>query len=178
MSYLPNPPNPAGEACQTQAIPAFSRQRAPESPRFNVAESPVAKLHLRKDRRGKPLISETQLAAASQLRTDFECALLQRRLTLDYEGLMPQSPSHSRRSDNHLANLSDTAIAARDRFFAALKLLGPELASIAYRVCCLAGGVEAAERALSLPPRSGKAILGIALSKLARHYGLENGGKR
>jgi hypothetical protein len=173
MTYLPNLSNPASKTAIRQSSCAHDRKRAPDAPRFNVGESPIARLHLRKDRHGKPLISLTQLEAASRLRSDFEHSLMQRRLTLDYAALLLQGTSHGQRSDNHLANISDSAIAARDRFFKALDVLGPELASIAYRVCCLAGGVEAAERALDLPPRSGKAILAIALAKLARHYGLE-----
>ena len=39
-------------------------------------------------------------------------------------------------------------------------------------VCCLAAGIEQAERMLELPQRSGKAVLALALTALARHYGL------
>ncbi len=41
-----------------------------------------------------------------------------------------------------------------------------------YYVGCLAGGLEQAERMLNLPQRSGKAILSLALTRLARHYRL------
>jgi hypothetical protein len=76
-------------------------------------------------------------------------------------------------SDNKVALLTDNAIAARRRFFAALDILEPELASICYHVCCLASGMEHAENLLALPVRSGKAILAIALNQLARHYGFK-----
>ena len=37
--------------------------------------------------------------------------------------------------------------------------------------------MEQAERLLNLPPRSGKAVLGLALTSLARHYGLLKSGQ-
>jgi hypothetical protein len=43
---------------------------------------------------------------------------------------------------------------------------------VIYYMCCLAGGLEQAERMLHLPQRSGKAVLAIALTRLARHYRL------
>ena len=54
----------------------------------------------------------------------------------------------------------------------ALEAVGPELASMLAQVCCLSAGLEQAERLLNLPQRSGKAVLGLALTALARHYGL------
>jgi hypothetical protein len=39
-------------------------------------------------------------------------------------------------------------------------------------VCCLEIGLEAAEQAHRLPPRAGKVLLQLALTYLARHYGL------
>jgi len=49
---------------------------------------------------------------------------------------------------------------------------GPELSSILLQVCCLAAGLEQAERLLDLPQRSGKAVLGLALNALSCHYGM------
>jgi hypothetical protein len=40
------------------------------------------------------------------------------------------------------------------------------------RVCCFLEGIESAEKALGWPSRSGKLVLGLALDRLARHYGL------
>ena len=60
----------------------------------------------------------------------------------------------------------------------ALEAVGPELASMLAQVCCLSAGLEQAERLLNLPQRSGKAVLGLALTALARHYGLLQAARR
>ena len=50
--------------------------------------------------------------------------------------------------------------------------LGEGLATILLEVCCLERGLEAAERRLGWPSRSGKVVLRLALARLALHYGL------
>ncbi|HUQ37043.1 MAG TPA: DUF6456 domain-containing protein [Aestuariivirga sp.] len=65
-----------------------------------------------------------------------------------------------------------SAIDARRRVHNAFDAVGPELSGVLYYMCCLAGGLEQAERMLQLPQRSGKAVLAIALTRLARHYRL------
>jgi Domain of unknown function (DUF6456) len=72
-----------------------------------------------------------------------------------------------------MALMSDGALIAREKFHFALAEVGPELSGILYSVVCLASGLEQAELRLALPPRSGKAVLALALTRLARHYGLK-----
>ena len=136
-------------------------------PAFNDAESPLAWLRSRNDKAGKPLISTEQYLAGEKLRIDFERAMLQRRVTQNWD-----MASAGRSGGNVSAELSDGALAARQRYHAALTAVGPELSSILVQVCCLSAGIEQAERRLELPQRSGKAVLGLALTGLARHYGL------
>lgn len=144
-----------------------------DKPGFNAAESPLSWLRMRKDKSGRPLISDAQFLAGERLRMDFERAMLGRRTTTDWDAAGLGS-----RGGNVSAELSDGAIAARQRYVAALEAVGPELASMLAQVCCLSAGLEQAERLLSLPQRSGKAVLGLGLTALARHYGLLSAEKR
>lgn len=142
------------------------------SPAVNDGESPLCRLFRRKDPSGKSLISEFQFAAGERLRADYEYAHFERRITSSWEGVRTAPLNYDSISDNRIATLSDNAIDARRRVHRAFDSVGPELSGVLYYVCCLAGGLEQAERLLSLPQRSGKAVLAIALTRLARHYRL------
>lgn len=158
---------------ETAGFSAFRPSRPdPESanpqPVFNDAESPLSWLRSRRDKAGRPLISDEQFVAGEKLRSDHERSMLAGRVTANWDF----SASASRSGFNAAADVSDGAMAARQRYHKALEAVGPELASILVQVCCLSAGIEQAERILDLPPRSGKAVLGLALTGLARHYGL------
>jgi Domain of unknown function (DUF6456) len=150
----------------------------PKTPGFNDNESPILRLFMRKDARGRAFLSLTQFQAAEALRRDFERARLSPRVVASYREGVSGGSKHWQMSDNHLANMTDATIAARQRTQAAFDAVGPELGSILYYVCCLAGGLEEAERRMSMPMRSGKAVLALALTRLARHYGLEKSDGR
>ena len=143
------------------------------APAFNDAESPLTWLRARRGKDGRPLISEAQYLAGERLRADFERAMLARRTTLNWD-----LAGTGAAGANVAAELSDGAIAARRRYHDALDSVGPELASILAQVCCLSAGIEQAERLLDLPARSGRAVLGLALTALARHYGLAEAVRR
>jgi hypothetical protein len=143
-------------------------------PGFNAGESPLSWLRTRKDKAGQPLISDVQFLAGERLRMDFERAMLARRTTTNWD-----MAGAGGRGGAVAAELSDGAIAARQRYVKALEAVGPELASMLAQVCCLSAGLEQAERLLNLPQRSGKAVLGLGLTALARHYGLmQSAGQR
>jgi hypothetical protein len=74
-----------------------------------------------------------------------------------------------------MGHASDRKLDARRRFTAAIKAIGPELAELAVAVCCHEKGMECVERELSMPARSGKYMLRIALKYLARHYDSQQG---
>ena len=59
---------------------------------------------------------------------------------------------------------------ARDRVRAALEAAGPGLAPMLERICIHGSALEAAERGLGLPRRSGKTVLRLGLQRLAAHY--------
>lgn len=147
-------------------------RRSEKAPAFNENESPLYRLFSRKDAHGKPVISEFQFAAGERLRVDYERAHFAAPITSSWEGERTSGRGFSTISDNRIAALSDGAIDARRRVHNAFDAVGPELSGVLYYMCCLAGGLEQAERMLHLPQRSGKAVLAIALTRLARHYRL------
>ncbi|TNF64386.1 MAG: helix-turn-helix domain-containing protein, partial [Rhodobacteraceae bacterium] len=68
------------------------------------------------------------------------------------------------------AQAGPEASPAEARLVAALAALGPGLADVALRCCCLLEGLEVAERRMGWSARSGKIVLRIALTQLMRHY--------
>jgi hypothetical protein len=162
-----NPAMDASSGSLSGHRPPRPRDGASARPTVNDGESPLSWLMTRKDRSGQPLISSVQYLAGERLRMDFERSMLSRRITTSWE-----SAGSGGRGGNATAEMSDGAIAARQRYHKAMDAVGPELSSIILQVCCMASGIEQAERVLNLPQRSGKAVLGLALTGLARHYGL------
>jgi hypothetical protein len=142
-------------------------------PVTNADESPLLRLALMKSSNGKFFLDAEQVRAGERLRVDFERAQLSQRVTMSYEAQSESGRNQSRFSDNHIDNLSDLALTARENLHTALDAVGPELSGILFQVCCLAGGLEQAELQLNLPRRAGKAVLQLALTRLARHYGFK-----
>ena len=147
-------------------------RRSETIPAFNESESPLYRLFSRKDATGRAAITEFQFAAGERLRTDYERASFEASITSSWEGERTGNRSYGTISDNRIASLSDSTIDARRRVHSAFDAVGPELTGVLYYICCLAGGLEQAERMLQLPQRSGKAVLSLALTRLARHYRL------
>ncbi len=137
---------------------------------INEGESPLGWLRRRKDRTGAPLISEFQFQAGERLRADFWRAQMTPRVTQSWS--MTASSRRSRRAaPGSSVELADAVIAAKRRVQQALEAVGPELAGVLIDVCCHLKGLEEAEKAAGWPQRSGKVVLQLALSRLARHYG-------
>lgn len=134
------------------------------TPSFNPAESPLAILALKRDIEGVPAITEAQFLAGERLRVDYTLGRLEQQVTADWQRIA--------RSGTPPDMLTERVLAARQRLYAALDAVGPELSGILLEICCLCSGLEQAERRLELPARSGKAVLRMALTRLARHYGL------
>jgi hypothetical protein len=134
-------------------------------------ESPLAWLARRRGRDGRPLLDAAQVAAGERLRADFTFAGLGARVTMDWAAF-GAAGSGGGGGRGGAAELSDQALAARERVRRALSALGPELAGVALDVCCFLVGLEEVERSRGWPVRSGKVVLAIALDRLAEHYGL------
>ncbi|MBX2804555.1 MAG: ATPase [Hyphomicrobiales bacterium] len=135
----------------------------------NDAESPLRWLAKRKDKTGRPMLEPYQIESGERLRADYQFAGLTSKVTSSWN---PAASSHSGSSSNDAAAHQDNIMAARQRVVRALGAVGPELAGILVDVCCHLKGLEDAERNEGWPQRSGKVILQLALTRLARHYGL------
>jgi hypothetical protein len=135
---------------------------------YDCAESPLAWLRTRKDRGGRPLISEEQYCAGLRLHADFMAAHLSQRITRNWDSPV----SNAAIPYSGALNQSERSLAAKQRYYAALDAVGPELSRILVEVCCFACGIEAVERLLGWPRRSGKVVLELALTSLARAYGI------
>lgn len=129
----------------------------------NLAESPLGWLHSRGH------VGERQYAAGELLRRDWERAGLPPRVTMRWDA---PPPDRSPRGPAEPAAAATAQVAARRRFDAAVKALGPGLRDIAWRVVCAGEGMREAETALGWPVRAGKLVLTMALDRLADHYRL------
>jgi hypothetical protein len=137
----------------------------------NDQESPLAWLRRRAGKSGQPILSDAQFEAGERLRGDFWHAGMTPRVTASWNG--GAATARSRRgAPGDAASLRDSVAGAQQRVRRALEAVGPELAGILIDVCCHLKGIEASEGARGWPQRSGKVVLVLALSRLARHYGL------
>jgi hypothetical protein len=135
--------------------------------RYNAAESPLVALSRRKDRDGRPFLSDRLLSAGERLREDFELAQMGPRVAQNWDRFLTAGDRGAFAGDGGLA---EGPKAARDRVLAALTDLGPGLGDVVLRCCCFLEGLETMERRMGWSARSGKIVLRIALQRLCRHY--------
>lgn len=131
----------------------------------NLDESPLGWLHRRK------LLDGRQVAAGERLRRDHHAAQLSPRVTMRWDTAVPADQARTGGADLKLLG----SMAARARFHDAMEAVGPGLSDILWRVVCEAQGLEAAEKGLGWPVRSGKLVLGMALDRLANYYENQDG---
>jgi uncharacterized protein DUF6456 len=145
----------------------------------NEAESPLGWLRSRKGRNGRPLIDEAQYEAGERLRADYWFAHMSPQVTANWSALAPADRSR-RGAPSNAAALRDEVLAAKERVMRALMAVGPEISGVLVDICCELKGLEDAEKANGWPQRAGKVVLQIALTRLAKHYGLivEKGSKQ
>ena len=152
------------------AHPVVPGEKAQSPMSVNDAESPLAWLRRRKDRNGAPILDDKQFEAGERLRQDYTFAALGPRVTANWSNMAPTD--RQRRASSPAGALRDDVIAAKARVARAISAAGPELGRMLMDVCCLLKGIEAAELEQGLPQRSGKVVLQLALTALARHYGI------
>lgn len=160
---------------KTAAQPKVSQSHCVASRRPKKGE--VSLLHWlrqRRDRFGQPFISDAEFLAGERLQADFSKGQLMPRVTSSWSSV-GDIGSHAR-PDAELS-LSEVATDARQRVREALNQVGPEFAGVLIDVCCHMTGLEDVERKVGWPQRSGKIVLKLALSALARHYRIEQNGE-
>jgi len=138
----------------------------------NEGETPLGWLRRRRGSNGRPLVSAAQFEAGEKLRRDFTLAHMTPRVTTDWSMAMGARQS-GRAAPRDRAEISDMALAARQRVEKALASVGPGLNDTLLMVCCHLEGLEEAERKFGWPQRSGKVVLLLALDRLVAHYGME-----
>lgn len=140
--------------------PARARRR---SVTVNLAESPLSWL------RAHGHVDARQYEAGERLRADYEMAALGARVTMRWD---PAPLTGGQRGSPMGMDPTLAQIAAKRRFDAAVAAAGPGLADVLWRVVCAGEAVGVAEKALGWPARAGKLVLGLALDRVASHYGL------
>lgn len=143
-------------------------------------ENPVAWLFRRAKKQSAGSlhsIGRNQVIASEQFRTDFEIGNI--TLGMKSNWLSPTARTNPRRGAgvNEATQIADRALSARGRFQDALSYVGPEFAPILVSVCCRSESLEQIERQYDWPRRSAKIVLGLALHKLTRYYGIEEHSK-
>jgi hypothetical protein len=130
----------------------------------NLTGSAIAWLSARRDAGGRPWIERAERAAADRLAAEAEIALAGPSLTLRWDALPRSGGGSAARFEP-----GDRAMAAARRVEAALAACGPARRMVEH-VCVNASSLQAAEQALGLRRRDGKALLKQGLRALAAHY--------
>lgn len=135
-------------------------------------ESALVWLATRRNSSGESLLDPTLLEAGERLRRELTFAQMTPRTTANWD------PSLAAR-DGYAAPLSfsEAVISARQRVESALRAVGPDFAGLLMDVCGFLKGLELIEAERRWPRRSAKLVLEMALSALARHYGLQTQAK-
>lgn len=150
---------------------------APAAPPIIVAEPEqrserecsLAWMKARQNKDGLPYLSDEAFAAGERLRADFHRAGMMPRVTVDWD-MVPRTADERAGLSGGRGDAGNAGAAERLR--RALADLPPELADLVIDVCCFDRRLQAVEKTRSLPRRTGAYLLGVALTILARHYGL------
>ena len=130
----------------------------------NLTGSAVAWLSGRCNEDGRPWIERAERAAAERLGADAEIALVGPSLTMRWDALPRCGGGSAARFEP-----GDRSMAAARRVEAALTACGPARRMVEH-ICIHATSLQAAEQALGLRRRNGKALLKQGLRALAAHY--------
>lgn len=115
-------------------------------------------------------LNDCELEAGGRLHDDFHRAQRVPHQTMDWSRpIYVDGGGQDKSGDIH-----GSAMDAQKRVVKALAYVGPGLAEMVVDVCCSELGLEATEKKFSLPRRSAKIMLKLALMRLAVHYGYQS----
>ena len=134
----------------------------------NLSESPLAQLARRRARDGAPFLAEAEWRSGERLRADYTRARIMPRLGANWQAAIASGRRDG--GAGGIAELTDAALAARQRVERAIDAVGPELSGVLIDVCCFLKGLETVEMERGWPVRSAKIMLKSALAALSRHY--------
>jgi len=134
------------------------------SHRANLTGSAIAWLAGRSGPDGRPWIERAERGAAERLAADAEIALAGPSLTMRWDALPRSGGGSAARAEP-----GDRAMAAARRAEAALAACGPARRMVE-EICIRSSSLQAAEQAVGLRRRAGKALLKQGLRALAAHY--------
>ncbi|WP_235000541.1 DUF6456 domain-containing protein [Pseudooctadecabacter jejudonensis] len=134
--------------------------------RMPQQDSPVVCLSRRKDKDGNLFLTRAMVRASERLREDYELA----RVDAQRDGKTPPDWQQLLQAIDRHAGVDTEGASAGAQVRAALSFLGPGLAEVALRCCCLLEGLETTEKQMGWAARSGKVVLRIALQRLVLHY--------
>lgn len=150
---------------QSSPLAKTTRAARPRAGRRSVgAESPVRVLG-RANGRKQPYLSPDLVAAAERLHRDFVLGQFEMAGVATWDRIQAAVKTVPGGTSP-----LDRKMDARRRFGNAIRALGPELGQICLAVCCHEKGMERIETDMSMPARSGKYMLRVALNYLVRHY--------
>src|SRR5262245_13171526 len=120
----------------TKAKNKTAAQRAAAGPAVPVRrEGTLRWLARRNDKDGRPLLSATQVEAGERLARDSWQAQLEPRVTANWSAAAPAARTR-RATPGFGVEMSDTAVAARQRFHRAFDAVGADLGGLLFDVCC------------------------------------------
>lgn len=168
VSRIQAPEDPFRAQHQVIGTKAVEVDGEPEPVTANLTESPLARLARQRTRTGERFLSADEVNAGERLRSDYTRGHLMPRMGANWQAAVSSGKRDG--GAGGVAELTDAALAARQRVNLALEAVGPELSGVLVDVCCYLKGLECIEAEQGWPVRSGKVVLKTALAALSRHY--------
>ncbi len=134
----------------------------------DIGRSPVRRMDAAARATGAKSFSHRALLASEKYCTDCERAQAGPRVTADWSS----ASSRTKRGATGQGGFTESQRSAHRRAEAAEKALGPGLSDVARAFCIDGRSLSAIERSFGWPRSSARVVLGLALERLADHYGL------